>query len=58
MPSRSYLLQQAEMCLRLSRATTDADMARKLADLAAEYQQKATAEKDDPPPERQVGRRV
>lgn len=49
MPSRSYLLMQAEMCLRLSRATTDADMARKLADLAAEYQQKATAEKDDLP---------
>lgn len=48
MPSQSYLLRQAEMCLRLSRATTDADMARKLADLAAEYQQKANAEKDPP----------
>ena len=48
MACRDYFLKQAETCLRLARSTTDLGVARKLSDMAAEFQAKAEAESDAP----------
>ena len=49
MTEREYLLKQAETCLRLAASTTDEAVARKLREMAAEYQVKA--QEADPPKE-------
>jgi hypothetical protein len=48
MACRDYFLKQAETCLKLARSTTDLGVARKLTDMAAEFQAKAETERDAP----------
>lgn len=41
MASREYYLKQAATCLRLANSLTDGEVARRLREMAAEFQQKA-----------------